>query len=703
MNVPTPYYPQLEERDCGATCLRMVAEHYGRDVSMEQLRELTDTDARGTDLGGIERGAQHLSFETLAAEIPFDELAAGDLLPVILHWDRDHFVVVVEADFAKVKVHDPAVGVRELTRDDFESHRYGPGRSRAGLILRPQPGQASEPEQRALLPPAAPVAAAPYGFILSGIVFSAMLALALGILYVALVQAIDLQFREGWLQHLGALLLAAAGLALASLVLRRQAIAYASRRGQMEVERIVEHIRVRTADIRRPINAETYLTLLQDSDQLRVWRAYAMATVVSGAAVLICILVYMAYLDWVWALSLLGSLLLIWAIGSAVYRYGQRNQEAAREAQLKQREAVYEYAHILPDVTTIDSNQYLDSRLVERNERAEAAFHRIAAEYSAERQLVRVAMLLSVVALTVVGFYRLGYSGLQLGELTFGYFLIVAAMMPLLPMCSASVKWKKLQASRLRLADLGEPGLILDKPRGPKPRQITLTWDARNGAPQQVSFPSNCRVALVGSDHVARDAVVAGMLGRDNVFNAKMYIEDDLDEQVDVTVLGKVSHITPQTAVASGSLATNIALTQRPDERAVANAARVAGIAEDAPPRGLHTLVGFDGEGIEQETVTRTLIARAVYAGVDALLLDRATQSLDDYEEGLLMDRLIPWCEGRLLVVNPTRVNAAYGCDLLIHVEEGEIDAVGSHESLIRERGAYYYEVIAAQDDADEH
>ena len=39
----TPYYPQLAERDCGATCLRMVAEHFGVRMSMAYLREVTET------------------------------------------------------------------------------------------------------------------------------------------------------------------------------------------------------------------------------------------------------------------------------------------------------------------------------------------------------------------------------------------------------------------------------------------------------------------------------------------------------------------------------------------------------------------------------------------------------------------------------------------------------------------------------------
>lgn len=36
-------YRQLESSDCGLTCVRMIANHYGKKIPMRHLRELTRT------------------------------------------------------------------------------------------------------------------------------------------------------------------------------------------------------------------------------------------------------------------------------------------------------------------------------------------------------------------------------------------------------------------------------------------------------------------------------------------------------------------------------------------------------------------------------------------------------------------------------------------------------------------------------------
>lgn len=700
------FYPQLEERDCGATCLRMVAEAYGVTTSMERLRDLTGTDARGTSMAGLAAGAEALGFETLAAELPYDELTAGDLLPAILHWDRDHFVVATEASFTEVHLLDPAYGPRTLSRDEFESHRYGPGKSRAALIIRPGAGlvagesvsgaangadPARDDDGDLSIPSVPPVVVACGALLLGTTVFG------LGVLRRVLAQAVDLQFREGWLQHLGAMLLATAGVALASYLLRRQTIAYASERGQREVQLIVEHLRVRSREPRRDINAPAYLELLDDSDRLRMWRAYNLSAMLAGAAFVVAGLGYLLSIDVVWGVAMLAALVVIAVVGVQVYRFGRRTRGLAREAQRKQREALHEFAAVLPEVSFIDGGDYLGQRLGERNERAEDAFHRIAAEYSAERQLVRIAMMVALVCLLATGLYRLGYAGLQVADFLMGVVLVFTCLLPLMSVCAGLARWRRTRAGRLRLAELGHPGSAMDKPRIERPRTVTLAWDAPTGEPQSVTFDSTTRLALVGSDRAGIDALLAGMRGRDNVLNARMYFDGDDTETRDLSEYGSFSVVSPESQVASGSLASNIAMLDRPDMKAVEAAAELVGLSTEDAPRGLYTLVGFAGEGIDEATAARTLIARAMYQGVDALVIDGATDVLPAYEEGLLMDEVLNWAHDRLLVVAPLRTSAAYGCDLIVSVEGGEVEARGTHEALLRERGAYFYGVQSAQ------
>lgn len=696
-----PYYPQLDERDCGATCLRMITEYYGQSLSMERLREATGTTERGADMSGLEAGAQALGFDTLAADLPYDELLKGDLLPVLLHWDRDHFIVVTKATFAKVWIHDPALGKRTMSRDDFEAHRYGPGRSRAGLIIRPSEKIKHPNEDKQETVDVAsegynsmPV---PWQFFVLSLFFAGAISFVLWTLHDVLQQAVDLQFREGVWKHLGSLFLAAAGLVLAAYLLRKEAIAYASARGRAEVHLLTEHLKIKAADLSRSIDGELYLKLINDIDDLRVWNAYNMASLVIGLVTMLTATIFLIATDWIWGTLLLIALVLLLLLGIYVFRSARDSREAAREAQLKQREALYEFARVLPDVQGLNGGDYLYERLQQKNESAELAFQSISSEFSAERQMIRAFILVASISLVGFGLYQLGYAGLQVGELLFGMLLLGITLVPFISICITAAKWQRLQPAKLRISELSQPGVASNNSLSVRPETLTLVWESISGAEQKISFPASCRIALAGSDEQTRADIISGFFGRPNRRNARLYFDEKVDVQRTLVSFGKLSHIDKNSVVASGSIASNIAMMDRPSNDAVAVAADLAGIPRAAPPRGLHSPVGFDGEGVSKELATRTLIARAIYADVDALVLNGATNELAAYDEGLLMDNLLAWCKGKLLVINSKRINAAYGCDLIVNVEASEIDSVGSHERLLFERGTYYYQVVASQ------
>ncbi len=63
------YYQQLEEMDCGAACLRMVARHHGRYYSLEHLREKTRISREGVSLLGISEGADAIGSHTSALPV----------------------------------------------------------------------------------------------------------------------------------------------------------------------------------------------------------------------------------------------------------------------------------------------------------------------------------------------------------------------------------------------------------------------------------------------------------------------------------------------------------------------------------------------------------------------------------------------------------------------------------------------------------
>ena len=69
-----PHYRQPETMDCGPNCLRIIAKHYGRSISLQKLRSLSDTTRSGSSLQGIADAAEKIGFRSLGVKNNFEAL-----------------------------------------------------------------------------------------------------------------------------------------------------------------------------------------------------------------------------------------------------------------------------------------------------------------------------------------------------------------------------------------------------------------------------------------------------------------------------------------------------------------------------------------------------------------------------------------------------------------------------------------------------
>ena len=113
------FYQQPDEMDCGPTCLRMVAKHYGRSISLEKLRKLSETTREGSSLKNIANTAEKIGFRTLGVKINFQKLQKEAPLPAIVFWQQRHFVVVYKIKANTVYVADPAHGLLKYNKEEF--------------------------------------------------------------------------------------------------------------------------------------------------------------------------------------------------------------------------------------------------------------------------------------------------------------------------------------------------------------------------------------------------------------------------------------------------------------------------------------------------------------------------------------------------------------------------------------------------------
>ena len=104
---------QSARMECGLACLAMVCSHYGHRRSLREFRQRFQVSQRGTTLRQIKQWAEDMEFNCRALRVELNELSKLRL-PVILHWEHQHYVVLTSLSRRSVLVADPALGMRRI-------------------------------------------------------------------------------------------------------------------------------------------------------------------------------------------------------------------------------------------------------------------------------------------------------------------------------------------------------------------------------------------------------------------------------------------------------------------------------------------------------------------------------------------------------------------------------------------------------------
>lgn len=146
----------------------------------------------------------------------------------------------------------------------------------------------------------------------------------------------------------------------------------------------------------------------------------------------------------------------------------------------------------------------------------------------------------------------------------------------------------------------------------------------------------------------------------------------------------------------SDTIAGNIALVEQDDAsidmEQLRNACQVANILDfiEGLPLGFNTRIGQSGMGLSRGQRQRILIARAVYKNPQYLFFDEATNALDAENEKVIVENLERFFEGKTVIVVAHRLSTVRNADQIVVLSNGRIAEMGSHEELVKKRVKYF-------------
>lgn len=650
----TPVLLQAEANECGVACIAMVAAAHGAELSLTTLHERFAAFDHGPCLRTVLRVAAAVDLDARPLRIDLDELHRLTL-PAILHWRLDHFVVLTCIGRRRAVIHDPAAGKRRVSRDELSQ-------SFTGVAVELQPTvqfQKQRDRGRLKIPDLVSMLTGFRRYFLLMfvlLVVAQLFALALPIGTQLLIDEVLLGSDRRWL----AATLSGIGLVLLAAVvfdtLRKRYALHAGIEVSVAASRaaIAHVLRLPVATIEKRAVAD----LVSRVESLQPIQQLLTGSLVNGAVQLVALLLTVAamllYSPLV-ALVSVGMLLVAGIVQACMLPSIRAHNLEAVVATAAAQQSLIESLRSYGAVTALDM---AGTRCLHWQH----AF-RQASDARARRGLLAIhasAVQSGVAAIDQLVFLGIGVTLIGDRQMTIGILFALFSLRGRLHQAAAALAAviHELYVARSHLDRIGEllrlPG-ARTAPRTALRRQLDGAIDCKGLVYRypggrtvldgfSCSIDAGERVAICGPSGAGKSTLLK-LLATELAADAGSVCLDGQDVSLwDPAVLrGQLAFIRQGDRLMSGSVAENIAgFDACPDFDRVRHAAQLACIWEDiiGLPMQLDSPLSGDGYGLSGGQLQRLLIARAVYRQPRILLLDEATNQLDEVTEACVITNL---------------------------------------------------------------
>lgn len=705
-------------------CLQIICKYYRKRVSSAFLSKVVSVSKNGASLLAIYDVANKIGFHTIGGRVGIKTLSSS-LLPCILHWNQNHFVVLYKVwKGKKFYVADPGKGLVKYNLEEFKSHwistRSNGEEKGIAMFLEPTPAFYSHKEDSEsekdknsrsfrFLFGYVKKYRRYFGQVVLGMIVGSLLQLVLPFLTQSIVDVgiknQDIGFI--WLILLGQLMLTFSRTAIDFI--RRWLLLHISMRINISLvsDFFIKLLKLPMSffdtklmgDLMQRMNDHSRVNNFLTNQALSV--TFAMLTFVVFTVVLFLYnrLIFVIYLI---GSILYGAWMILFLRRRKVLDYELFEQQAINNNK------TYEFITSMQEIKLQDCEQ----RRRWEWEDTQADLFGVQMKSLKLQQTQEAGSILinevKNIVITVVAAAAVIHGQLTLGMMLAVQYIIGQLNSPVEQLMSFFYSLQDVKISLERINEIhrvdDENGKTVlktsfaDNSKGIDIESIMFKYDphalSKTLDDVTIHIPKGKVTAIVGASGSGKTTLVKLMLGYYPVLEGQINIGG-----TDINTLNKkwwrrqCGVVMQDGVIFSESIARNIAVDDGDiDKDRLLKAAQIACIHEYimSLPLKYNTKIGRDGIGLSQGQKQRILIARAVYKNPDYIFLDEATNSLDANNERAIVENLDKFYRGKTVVIVAHRLSTVKNADQIVVIDHGKVVETGNHETLTAKHGAYY-------------
>lgn len=715
-----PHYKQPGQKDCGPTCLKIIAKHYKKTIALQQLRNISETTRAGSSLLGLSDATETLGFRSLGVKIGLEQLLEAPL-PCILHWNKNHYVVLYAIKKEVFYISDPGHGLLKYNKTEFLKHWVGGNATDTteegvALLLEPTPKfyeSEFDTEEKGLGLSFLSKYLLKYKSFLWQLVIGLVVGSLLQLIFPFLTQSIvDVGIKNQDIHFIYLILFAQLALFIGKTaveVIRSWILLHLSTRINIS---IVSDFFIKlmnlpiaffdtrmTGDILQRINDHQRIERILTTSSLNV--LFSMVNLVVFSAVL-------AYYNLsIFMVFLVGSI--IYFLWITIFLKKRHDLDYKRFSQVSQEQSKV--------IELINGMQEIKLHNAEKQKRwgwefLQARLFKVSIEGLALDQYQNVGSgfinELKNILITVLSAKLVIDGNITLGMMLAISYIVGQLNAPIAQLINFIREWQDAQISLERLSEIHnkpdeEPTNEQKVTDVPVNASITLEKVSFRyvGSDQLVLkdlgllIPAHKITAIVGTSGSGKTTLMKLLLKfyAPNTGQIKLG-HYDLQHISQKTWRHQCGVVMQEGYIFSDTIANNIAVgDDYVDKQKLAHAVDVANIKEyiESLPLSYNTKIGMEGMGLSTGQKQRLLIARAVYKNPDYLFFDEATSALDANNEKVIMEKLNTFFNNKTVVVIAHRLSTVKNAHQIVVLDKGAIVEVGNHNELVQQRGSYYH------------